>query len=153
MKSQIVYCSHSGITKQLAEAIGDALAPRGTVEVVPVASAAPMIGADVDLLLIGSPTEAHGIPAEMRRFLDAIPADSVRGRAAAAFDTRLDWPRLLSGSAADGIAKQLTAKGARVADAHGSFIVTKEPGLAEGELERARAWATTVADALAPVTA
>ena len=36
------------------------------------------------------------------------------GRAAAAFDTRLDWPRLLSGSAADQIANRLAALGAKM---------------------------------------
>ena len=45
----------------------------------------------------------------------------------------LDWPRLLSGSAADGIARELTAKGARVIPAHGSFIVSMEPALEPGE--------------------
>jgi len=125
---------------------------RGSADVVPVETAATTIADTVDLLIIGSPTEGHGIPQEMRRFLERLDPASVQGRSAAAFDTRVRWPRILSGSASAGIAKRLTAKGARVAGPQGSFIVTTEPALEEGELERARAWAAALADAVLPVT-
>ena len=147
MKAEVVYCTHKGNTRKVAEAIGEALRPRASVEVVAVESAATTIAPDVDLLFVGGPTEGHGMTPEIRSFLDRIDTESIRGRAVAAFDTRLDWPRLLSGSAADSIAREMTAKGARVIPAHGSFIVNMDPALEPGELDRAREWAVAVADA------
>ena len=50
----------------------------------------------------------------MKAFLDRLPAGSLEGVMAAAFDTRIDWPKLLSGAASKGIAQRLEAKGARL---------------------------------------
>jgi hypothetical protein len=69
----------------------------------------------------------------------------------AAFDTRLGWPRILSGSAADSIASKLARLGARVIGPAGSFIVTTAPELASGEIERARQWAESIAAQVEPV--
>ena len=70
--------------------------------------------------------------------------------AVAAFDTRVRWPKLLSGSAAEGIAKRLTSDGATLIVPPESFIVTtRKPILLEpGELPRATAWAGTLAEAV-----
>jgi flavodoxin len=152
VKTEIVYCSHKGNTRQVAEAIGEALRARGTAEVVDVETAAATIGADVDLLVVGGPTEAHGMTAEVRAYLEKLDPMTIQARAVAAFDTRVDWPRILSGSAADGIAKGLAAKGARVVGPQGSFLVTNEPALQPGEIERAREWATALANAVEPLT-
>lgn len=151
MHTEIIYCSHSGNTKRVAEAIAEAIGGRGHADVVPVESAATTIADTIDLLIVGSPTEGHGIPQEMRRFLERLDPASVKGRNVAAFDTRVRWPRILSGSAAAGIAKRLADKGARLVGAQGSFIVTTQPELEEGEIERAQAWAATIADAAMPV--
>lgn len=152
MTIEIVYCSHSGNTRSLAEAMAAALRDDGAeVEVVDVEVAAPVIGPEVELLFVGGPTEAHGMTVEIRSYLARLDLESIAGRPAAAFDTRVDWPRVLSGSAADGIAKRLEHLGAAVIGPPGSFIVSGEPALKPGERERAIDWARGVAHGARPV--
>jgi flavodoxin len=153
VKSLVVYVTHKGNTQRVAEAIGDVLRERGPVEVLPVEEAPAVLEADVDLLVVGGPTEGHGMTPEQRSHLDRLDATTLRQRAVAAFDTRVNWPRLLSGSAAHGIAKRLREMGARVIEPEGSFIVSTEPTLLPGELERAREWAAAVASEVVPVPA
>ena len=153
MKSLVIYVSHKGNTQRVAEVIGEVMSSHGVVDVLPVEEAPPIMEEDVDLLVVGGPTEGHGVTPDMSAFLQRLDAASVRGRAVAAFDTRVNWPRILSGSAADGIAKRLEAAGAMVIGPHGSFIVSTEPELLPGELERAREWAESVARSVVPVPA
>lgn len=145
MKSLVVYVTHKGNTQRVAEAIGDVLRQQGPVEVLPTEDAPAIMEADVDLLVVGGPTEGHGMTPEQRSWLDALDATSVRGRAVAAFDTRVKWPRLLSGSAAHDTVERFETMGARVLRPEGSFLVSTEPALLDGELERARDWAEAVA--------
>lgn len=147
MKSLVVYVTHKGNTQRVAEAIADVLREKGPVDLLPV-DEAPTTFDEVDLLLVGGPTEGHGMTPEQRAYLDRIEAAAVRGRAVAAFDTRVKWPRLLSGSAADGAADRLESMGARVIRPQGSFLVSTEPALLDGELQKARIWAASIAAAL-----
>jgi hypothetical protein len=63
-----------------------------------------------------------------------------RSLAAAAFDTRIDRPRV-PGSAARGAEKRLRKLGFRIACPSESFYVTGTTGpLIDGETERARRW-------------
>jgi hypothetical protein len=82
----------------------------------------------------------------MLEFLERLPDGAVRGRLAAAFDTRLDWPRFISGSAADGIRQQLELMGARLPVRSESFIVSMKPEIRPDELERARNWGAALAN-------
>jgi hypothetical protein len=62
------------------------------------------------------------------------------GRHAAAFDTRGDKPKVLTGSAAKGIARRLRRHGYEVIGEE-SFLVADIAGpLREGELDRAKDW-------------
>jgi hypothetical protein len=83
----------------------------------------------------------------MKRLLDRLPASAWDGRAVATFDTRLRWPRFLSGSAAADISLRLSAAGARLLAEPESFLVSMKPALEPGESERAAAWAIAMADA------
>lgn len=151
MKVQVVYCSHKGNTRRIAERIGETLRNHGEVEVVDVSSAPIPPPDDLALLVVGGPTEGHGMTPEIRDYLERLDLRWSMGRATAAFDTRLDWPRLLSGSAADQIANRLAALGAKVMGSPGSFLVTMTPELEPGELERAAEWAEQLAEAMKPV--
>jgi len=153
MKSVVLYATRTGNTHMIAEAIADALRRKGDVRLIHIDQAPPTFEG-VDLLVIGGPTEGHGMTEPVKAFFATLAPGAIRGLAAAAFDTRVDWPRILSGSAATGIAKKLHGAGARVIVPAEDFIVDMKPKLLPGELERARAWATSVADmvtAAAPV--
>lgn len=144
MRTIVVYASRSGNTRLVAEEIARALGGRGEVRLFEVADA-PARLPEADLLFIGAPTEGHSVMKPMIDYLDRLESSSVAGKQTVAFDTRIDWPRLLSGSAAEGIARRLRSAGGNVVVAPESFIVNRKPELLPGELERARLWATDVA--------
>jgi len=153
MQTLLIYASRSGNTRIVADAIAEPLQRRGTVEVVPVESAPALIPDGTDLLILGGPTEGHGMSEPMKAYVDRLEPESVRDVACAVFDTRLDWPRWLSGSAADRLSDALRERGARVIAREESFIVTMEPALEPGEEDRARDWGDRLASLVAPTAA
>jgi hypothetical protein len=163
MRALVVYESMYGNTREIAEAIATGLAEAMTVEVVEVGVAPPSIGPEVDLLVVGGPTHAHGMSKPdsrrtaarnasrglasngigIREWLDGLRPGTIR--AAAAFDTRIKGPGLLWGSAARGAHGALHRLGARAAAGPESFLVDGPTGptydrLLDGEVERARTW-------------
>lgn len=146
MKTTVLYWSRSGNTQLVAEAIADSLRPSGAVDVMQVETAE--VDPRTDLLIVGAPTEGHGMPAVVKASLDRLPRLS--GMRVAAFDTRLNWPLWLSGSAGRGIADRLQEAGGRLVAPVENFIVTREPKLHEGEIARARQWAQTLVSSGTP---
>ena len=149
MESLVIYATRTGNTRTVAEAIEEGLRPHGPVHLRSVEEAVNGISAGIDLLVIGGPTEGHGMTDAMIAFLDQLTMQPLTGRAVAVFDTRLWWPKALSGSAAEGIAGRLREAGADVVAPPESFIVSMKPELQAGEAERATAWASTIAAAIA----
>ena len=150
MNATVFYATRSGNTRLVAEAIAEGLRERMTVTVHPVeGGAGPLLADEVELVVVGGPTEGHGMSEPMKAFLDGLPADAVAGRTAAAFDTRVDWPRWLSGSAASGIRARLERAGARSPVASESFIVSTKPEVGPDELDRARRWGAELAAGVA----
>jgi menaquinone-dependent protoporphyrinogen IX oxidase len=152
MNILVTYATRHGNTRRIAEAVAGALEARGDVRLVPIEEL-KTIGADIDLFVVGGPTEGHGMTRPVVEFFDRLAPEALRGIPAAAFDTRLNWPRLLSGSAAAGIAERLRQEGARPLEPEGSFLVSRKPELEPGELERASGWALALSDQLAPALA
>jgi hypothetical protein len=156
MRSLIVVESVYGNTASVARAIHEGLSQFGDSVVCSVdeIDAATLHGAD--LMLVGAPTHAWGLP--RRRTWPApsatalVAPDSLirewldtgvqgRGRLCAAFATRLDKPSYVTGSAAKGIARKLVRNGWHALSPSTSFVVTGNEGpLGEGELARAQAW-------------
>lgn len=100
MKSLVIYESEYGNTEKLARAIGDALSVHGEGRVAGVGETAGLLDrGDADLLVVGSPTQRHGLPASVRDMLDGIPEGKLEGVAALAVDTRCPRARWITGSA------------------------------------------------------
>lgn len=146
MNSIVIYGSRHGNTHKIAEAIARELRRHGAAHLFSVDDAPLALPRKTNLMVVGSPTEAHRMTPPMVKFFDQLGNGELEGVAAAAFDTRLRWPRWLSGSAAAGITARLRQAGAEVIDPEGSFVVAgKYPVLEHGELERAAEWAATLA--------
>jgi flavodoxin len=144
MRIQVIYDSKFGNTERIARAIAEAFGPDARVDVV---GDGGKIESGISMLVVGGPTQAHGTSPAMRDFLDQVP--KLAGMAVAAFDTRLTWPKLLSGAASDRIAKALTKRGGHLVAPPESFLVSGGEGpLVEGELDRAKAWGKVLAQGL-----
>lgn len=146
MQTLVVYDSKFGNTTKIAQAMADAVKPRSGVRLVALEPLLPQDLSTVDLLIVGGPTQSHGLSPTMRQFTDGLTLQSANGVMAAAFDTRYRMPILFSGSAAKAIARKLRAKGLRLL-ANESFFVTRSrtPELEPGELTRAADWAKKLA--------
>jgi len=145
MNVTILCDSKFGNTMQLAQSMRAALSE---THAVALRSAQEGIGepADVDVLLVGGPTHAHGASEPLKEAVSAIPSASLRGVRIATFDTRFQMARFLTGSAAGSVVKALTRAGGAMVAAPESFFVTREdpPVLLPGEIDRAKAWARAV---------
>ena len=150
MNVLIVYGTQYGTTEHIARRMGQALAARHIVQVAAVDEALPLTGDDVDLLLIGAPTQVHGWRLLVRPFLTTLREQAFVGVATAAFDTRMGGPTLGTGSAAEAIAKRARAAGCRRVAPPTGFHVSEVHGHPlPGEEDRAVAWALAAAEAVA----
>jgi hypothetical protein len=169
MKALVVYESMYGNTHEVAEHIAVGLRTAGVaVDVVQVNECLEEAVRDSDLVVVGGPTHVHTMagprsrkaavekatathqPLEpsavedgLREWFDAMPA--VLGIAAAAFDTRQDAPRAITGQASRRIRSKLVDRGFRMVAPPESFLVDKRPRLVDGEAERATQWGQTIA--------
>lgn len=173
MHALVVFESMYGNTAAIAVAIGDGLRGGGMkVDVVPVDAAVADRAAQCDLLVVGGPTHMHGmsrtstrntaakdgnntydsptVTPGIRTWLGDLPEG--RQGSAAAFDTRLHGAKALTGSAAKGIGHEIQRRGYRLVIDPESFIVTKDNTLVDGELERAEAWGSHIAEVLSVAT-
>lgn len=164
MKATVIYESMYGNTHSIAEAIAQGLNSAAAAEVLSVEEARSKDLSRMQLLVIGGPTHAHGISRKplreaavagarrnekglvidpstvgmgLREWLDSLGHTTGN---AAAFDTRLDAPDLLTGHVSKGIAKKLEQHGFHLLAEPASFLVGKDNHLLPGEQDRARTW-------------
>lgn len=166
MKALVIYESMYGNTHLIASAVGDGLREYGDVTVASVNDVGVDSVRDVDLMVVGGPTHAHGMTRATTRSgavaaaekpgaeveLDADPDAYGLGLRewfdslddlftnAAAFDTRVEMPAAFTGRASKGIARRLRRHGATVIVEPESFFVTKANELEPHEEGRARDW-------------
>ncbi|MAT04625.1 MAG: flavodoxin [Acidimicrobiaceae bacterium] len=168
MRAWIVYESMFGNTRTIAERIGDGMVPDAEVTVLRVGEVIGRSLDDVDLVVVGGPTHAHGMSRHasrasaaeqagkdrdltldvdadgpgLREWFDAL--GQVDGIRAAAFDTRVDAPEILTGHASHGIAKRLRRHEFELVAEPESFLVDKHNALVHGEDDRAAEWGEAV---------
>jgi hypothetical protein len=158
MKAVVLYESLFGNTASVARAIADGLRPIGEVAVARFGEVPDGVAEEADLLVLGGPTHAWGMTRPRTRENPKAEGYAVGAREwlegirlaqrwmAAAFDTRFDRPRWLTGSAARRIARRLKASGYRLVLPPESFFVEHTEGpLRVGEEDRARAWGAELA--------
>lgn len=154
MKSIVIYATRTGNTGRVAAAIATVLSAYGDVE-LKTADQVDGTLPPADLVVVGGPTEGHGVHPALASLLDRLGPAGFAGRAFAAFDTRVAWPHWLSGSAASKIRQRAEKAGGRLIGPEHSCIVSMKPELEAGEMERVTAWAQDVAGTIAraPVAA
>jgi flavodoxin I len=146
MRTLVIYDSMFGNTEKIGQAIAAAIT--GEVLVKSAATAQTCDVDKIDLLVIGSATQGGRALKPTQALLDSLSHTDKKPLKSAVFDTRIksNFAKLF-GYAADKIAAVLTKQGVKVLLKHEGFIVKSPKGpLAEGELERAAAWAKQVAD-------
>src|SRR5581483_1444190 len=141
MNTLIIYDSTFGNTQQIAVTITRALETYGTVRCIEVSRVDTLDVQGVDLLILGCPTQLHGLAPAMRALVEHIPDRTLEGLAAAAFDTRYRMSSLMSGSASKVLASKLKKAGANLLlPAKSFFVVGREGPLEDGALEQAEQW-------------
>ena len=152
MKALIIYDSMFGNTEQVAQVMATALADKVEVAVRRVGDVQLAALTGLDLLIVGSPTQGFQPLPAIKKLLDSLPAQGLKGVKVAAFDTRIAVAdvgnRFLTlmvnrfGYAAKPIANRLQKKGGQLVMPPEGFMVNgKEGPLKEGERERAADWA------------
>lgn len=142
MNALVIYDTQYGNTRQVAQAIADALGEQMQVRLIPGDEAGKLDLQAVDLIAVGCPTHGRGVTPAIESLFEKIADNTLQGTAAIAFDTRLHWPGWLSGMASSRIAKHLQRIGCRLLLPQESFFVAGGEGpLMEGELGRAATWA------------
>ncbi|MBN1177249.1 MAG: flavodoxin family protein [Dehalococcoidales bacterium] len=144
MKVLVVYDSVYGNTEKIARAIGEGIV--SDARVVHANKAGPADLKDIDLLIVGAPTQGGRPTPAMQGFLKNISEQDIDGTDVASFDTRISakWVGIF-GYAAGRISKDLKKKGGNLILPPEPFFVKATRGpLKDGELERATAWAKNV---------
>lgn len=146
MQVFVVSYSKFGNTRLVADAVAGGIAERlgsgGSVEVITLEQLERAQLEGADLLVMGCPTHNMNLPKAIRPLLEALPRRSLRGAAAAAFDTSYKLSRwLVPFTAAPRLARRLRRLGGRLVAPPETFHVMEREGpLYDGELERAREW-------------
>lgn len=149
MKALIVFDSAYGNTAEVARAIGDGLSDVYDTRLLTVGEATGESVDDLDLLVVGSPTQGGRATPRMQEYIREVPIPI--GLRVVAFDTRfamqdhgwgLRTVMKVLGFAADKMSRELVGKGGNLAEDPAGFIVKDKTGpLQAGELERAGDWA------------
>ncbi len=154
MKTIVIYDSVFGNTAKIADEI--AKATGGALFKIADICAADL--GDATHVFLGSPTRAFRPTPAVSAWIKKLPAGTLKGIHATAFDTRASMETVDSallkrlakwfGYAAEKIQKGLEKKGtSMVHDPVGFYVLESEGPLKDGELQRAAEWAAKVVKA------
>ena len=148
MHTLIIYDTEYGNTQQIALALAEAFKVHGSVRLVVATETGETEMPDlqgVDLLVIGGPTQIHGLSPAMRILLKNIPTNTLSGLPVVTFDTRYRAATYISGSAAQAIAHELKKEKALLLLPPKSFFVRGREGpLEEDGEDNAARWVQTI---------
>lgn len=155
MKALVFYDSFFGNTEIIAQIVADVIKTKYETSMARSNTLTQAQLSEYDLLIAGSPTRAFRPTPEITKLLAGVPAGALKGKKAAAFDTRVSVAEVnnkfltfmvkLFGYAAEPLAKNLQKKGAELVIPPEWFIVTASEGpLKDDELERAAKWASEI---------
>ena len=165
MRVLVVYESMFGNTKSVARTVAEAMAATLPVDFREVGDAPELDLLEADLLVVGAPTHAfslsrpttredaaaktgHGVISKVRGVREWLDASSSARVPFTTFETHVRKPNL-PGSAASAAAKRLRRLRCTQFDKPQTFYVEGMEGpLLGGELERAAAWGTALAERL-----
>jgi flavodoxin len=148
----IVYDSLYGNTEKIANVIAQEFSSH-KVHIVKAKDVTKDAARDVDLIIVGSPTHGGRPSSGTKEFLSQIAPDSLKNIRGASFTTGIStegqniffrfiiW---LMGYADKHIARVLNKNGARIVGEEIFFVLEKDGPLKEGELERAKKWASEI---------
>ncbi len=151
MNALVLYDSKYGNTERIAETIALVLQEHVPTRLARVSELEDPEAAlaDVDLLVLGGPTQRHGVSPDLRLTVECLGDRSLDGVRVATFDTRLRGLRAVTGSAAVRLARLCRRRGAWLVVPPASFAVDAGEGpLHAGEQEHAHAWAHEVLHAV-----
>lgn len=147
MRTLVVYDSFFGNTEQLAVAMARALAIHGPARSAHVNETPYTQLRDVDLLILGCPTQTWNLTPDMKVWLERAPRELLRGPRVACFDTRARLPFFLGRRAAPLMTRYLRQRGVTaVAPPQGFWIQDRARRLEAGECDRAAAWAAALGE-------
>jgi len=152
MKILVVYDTTSvkRNTEKVAKAMSEVLKAKGLdVDCTYVNDVDPANVKNYDCILAGSPTQILRATKPIMQFLDRFAKNEFAGKHAAAFDTQMQGR--MSGNAAKGIEKKLENLGFKIVmPPLVTYVEGKmnEMQLKEGELEKAKKYATDLANKL-----
>lgn len=155
-KALVVYDSAYGNTAKIARKIAESIRPNPAKCLLATQVTWSDV-VDVDLLIVGSPTQGGRPTAPVMNFIHGLPKASLAETRVAAFDTRFGLRehgvglRLLMqtiGFAAPKIERELMSKGGQsVAEPEGFIVSETEGPLKPEELEHAAIWARIISNA------
>lgn len=151
MRALVMYDSAYGNTEKVAATITETLKAVARVKQLPADHVVLPDLKNIDLLVVGSPTQGGRPMKPTQDFISTLSTTSLKGIRVAAFDTRIDVStqnlglRSLMktiGFAAPKIARALRNKGGTlIAPPEGFIVGGKEGPITPEELSRAQAWA------------